>query len=268
MLTTIKNWRHDRRSPAKPRPAKLVVETLGDRTLPSAVLADGQLTITGTGRHDVVRVSREFVLGRWYLRVAEQTRVGTSLSSPDVHGFWESDVRRIVFNGRNCDDRFTNNTAIPGCANGGDGRDILFGGTGADTLCGDSGSDRLYGRGGDDQLNGNGGDDWLFGGAGNDTLSGNGGGDRLFGDLGDDVLRGGDGGDRLYGNDGGDDLNGGDGLDTLRGGAGPDVLDGGNDDRRDELWGETSGDTFVRHHRGPRDAEMDFVRGVDRFEVR
>jgi len=268
MWATIMHWLGESCSAPNPRRARLGLENLGDRTLPSAVVVEGTLTITGTGRHDVDRVSREFLLGTWWLRVTEQTRVGTTLGPVRASVFPEADVTRIVFKGRDGDDRFTNDTAIPGCANGGDGRDTLFGGTSVDTLCGDSGGDHVYGRGGDDELNGNGGDDYLFGGAGNDRLNGNGGADRLYGDLGDDVLRGGDGGDRLYGSDGSDDLNGGDGLDSLYGGAGPDALDGGNDYRRDELWGETSGDTFVRHHRRPRDNEMDFVSGVDRIEVR
>jgi RTX calcium-binding nonapeptide repeat (4 copies) len=268
MLTTIKSWLGDSKSVAKPRQAKLGLESLGDRTLPSAVVVDGTLIITGTGRHDVDRVSREFRLDSWWLRVSEQTRVGTVLSPVRASVYPEADVMRIEFKGRDGDDRFTNDTAIPSCASGGDGRDTVFGGTGVDVLCGDSGRDHLYGRAGDDELNGNGGNDWLFGGAGNDRLNGNGGDDRLFGDVGDDRLNGNGGDDRLFGNDGSDNLNGGDGRDTLFGGTGPDVLDGGKDYPRDELWGETSGDTFIRHHGRPRDHEMDFVTGVDRFEVR
>jgi RTX calcium-binding nonapeptide repeat (4 copies) len=249
MFTTIKGWLHDHTGPAKPRRARLAVEPLADRTLPSAVLVDGTLTIAGTGRHDVDRVSREFVLGSWWIRVSEQTRVGATLSPVSASVFREADVTQIVFRGRDGDDRFTNITAIPSCANGGDGRDTMFGGTGSDVLCGDAGKDYLYGRDGADVLNGNGGDDFLVGGAGADRLSG------------------GDGWDILLGNTGNDFLCGDDGRDTMDGGAGSDRLDGGTDDQPDLLVGGPDGDTFVRHRGRLPDRIVGFVPGVDRIEV-
>jgi Ca2+-binding RTX toxin-like protein len=250
MLTTIKNWLRDTQGAPRPRQAKLGLEHLSDRTLLSAVLVDGDVVITGTRRHDVDHVTREFVLGEWWVCVSERTRVGSVLSSPSITRFRESEVDRIVFKGRDGDDKFTNDTAIESCANGGDGHDTMFGGSGRDVLCGNDGKDHLYGRDGNDVLNGNGGDDFMVGGGGHDFLSG------------------GDGWDAMLGNSGNDVLLGGNGLDVMDGGAGADWLDPGADDHRDDLVGGTSGDTFVRYHGRLPDRIVDFTPGVDRIVVR
>jgi Ca2+-binding RTX toxin-like protein len=250
MLTAIKNWLGDSKSTSKPRQAKLGLENLADRVLLSAAVVDGELRINGTGRHDVVQVSREFILDEWWVRVSERIRTGDVLSSPSISGFREAGIDRIVFKGRDGDDKFTNDTAIESCANGGDGNDSMFGGSGRDVLCGDGRKDHLYGRDGNDVLNGNGGDDFMVGGAGHDFLWGGDGWDAMLGSGGNDVLLGGSG------------------LDNMDGGAGVDWLDGGVDDHVDALVGGTSGDAFVRHHGRRADRIVDFETGVDRIVVR
>ena len=54
-----------------------------------------------------------------------------------------SDVSKIVFNGNDGDDTFTNTTSIPCEAYGNDGNDVLNGGSGLDSLQGDSGADQF-----------------------------------------------------------------------------------------------------------------------------
>ena len=76
-------------------------------------------------------------------------------------------VLKIEFQGAAGNDQFTNNTAIPSTAHGGDGNDNLYGG---------DGNDKLYGGNGNDSLFGGKGADELYGGAGADrflVLAGN-----------------------------------------------------------------------------------------------
>jgi len=182
---------------------------------------------------------------------------------------------------------------------------ILTGTDSSDTLSGDVGNDKLFGKGGNDKLYGHDGNDILDGGAGADYLSGGAGfdyagyayatagvladlmdaskntrdayGDRyssiegLLGSQYADNLRGNDaantiqgraGNDRLYGRGGNDKLYGGDGNDLLYGGTGADAL-----------YGEAGADTFVFTSLkdslpGARDTIRDFVRGVDRIDLR
>jgi len=76
----------------------------------------------------------------------------------------------IIFSGDDGNDTFTNNTALPCVAHGGDGNDVLRGGSAADTLDGDAGNDLLYGNDGDDLINGGAGNDVINGGNGMDTI--------------------------------------------------------------------------------------------------
>jgi hypothetical protein len=104
-----------------------------------------------------------------------------------------SSVTRVSFTGLTGDDSFTNRTAIPSRADGGDGNDALRGGRGADELIGGRGGDQLFGGDGTDRMQGGAGDDVLQGGVGADVLAGAEGGDDLFGGAGNDRLDGGDG---------------------------------------------------------------------------
>ena len=191
-------------------------------------------------------------------------------------------VSRIVFEGRDGNDTFTNNTSVPAVAYGGNGNDRLTGGVGSDELYGDDGNDVLLGNNGDDVLYGGNGNDVLKGGAGNDSAQGDDGIDELWGNVGNDVLRGsdgddqlngGDGSDTLYGDAGADRLWGGNLNDLLFGGTGHDVLEGesGNDrlyggTGEDRLYGSSGDDSLF----GGVDYEPDTLEGgpgVDRFLV-
>lgn len=173
------------------------------------------------------------------------------------------------------------------------------------TLTGGDGNDRLYGKGGNDKLYGAAGNDLLEGGAGRDHLSGGTGvdyasyagatagvvadllypannsrdaagdtyagieglvgskyADNLRGDNAANTLKGGGGNDKLYGRAGNDRLHGGAGNDLLHGGTGADALSG-----------EAGADTFVFTSLkdslpGARDTIRDFVRGLDRIDLR
>lgn len=157
------------------------------------------VTVSGTSGDDVVTVN-------WY------GRSGGSITTVNVtrNGYSElynvSDVDKIVFNGGDGDDQFTNYTGIPCKADGGNGNDILTGGSGDDFLIGGYGQDRLYGQGGNDTVWGSGGSDYLYGGDGNDVIKGHGGNDVLVGGNGKDTLYGGSGNDWLYGEHGQDTI--------------------------------------------------------------
>jgi serralysin len=82
------------------------------------------------------------------------------------------------------------------------------------------------------------------GGSGNDSLTGN---------DGVNLLRGAAGSDKLYGLGGGDTLDGAAGVDTLSGGAGTDIFDF---------------NSVKDSPSSARDTIQDFVRGVDRIDLR
>ena len=83
---------------------------------------------------------------------------------------------------------------------GGFGEDILYGGKDADHIYGNQGEDRLYGNFGDDLIYGGKSNDWQHGGKGEDRLYGNFGDDVIYGGRSNDWLHGGQGDDVLYGN--------------------------------------------------------------------
>jgi Ca2+-binding RTX toxin-like protein len=233
MLTTIKNMLGQSKIATKQHRAKLGVEGLGDRSLMSAGLSSGVLSICGTSGHDTVQVSQVYFEGQWWIRVNERVGSGT----PRDSWFRMSDVKSMVFRGCDGNDMFTNDTSIRSVAYGGNGDDVLIGGSGNDLLRGNAGNDQLFGRAG---------------------------ADCLIGDAGADCLQGGDGNDALYG---------GTGLDVLRGGKGNDYLNGGKDKHKDCLYGEEGADTFVRHRNTflgvtigyETEANVDFTPGVDRL---
>jgi Ca2+-binding RTX toxin-like protein len=188
---------------------------------------------------------------------------------------------------------------------GRDGNDQLLGRAGADRLFGGAGHDRLDGGAGNDVLEGGAGADRLIGGDGLDyasyasatkaviadlanagvnrgdafgdtfsgieNLTGSNFADTLGGDARNNVLSGRDGNDQLLGRAGADRLFGGAGNDRLDGGAGNDVLEGGAG--ADVLIGGYGEDTFQFRSTGDtapgsRDIVSDFVRGVDRIDLR
>jgi serralysin len=121
----------------------------------------------------------------------------------------------------------------------------LLGGDGNDTLK-VSRSGLADGGRGKDTIFGSDGDDELYGGVGNDTISGQnapmvfGGHDRIDGGSGNDFCDGGTGDDKLFGGAGGDALVGGLGRDVLVGGTGRDGLNGGDDDNAVDIFRFTS----------------------------
>jgi Ca2+-binding RTX toxin-like protein len=154
------------------------LERLEQRDVPAIISwpdANGVIIIEGTNAADHVSVSYD--------------STGTQVVINDIYSTLstsKASVKKIVFTGHGGDDYFGNFTAIPSVADGGSGKDTLWGGSGTDYLHG----------GGDDDL--------LLGGAGADHLYGEGGKDTLFGMAGSDYLDGGNDGlvDYLYGGDG------------------------------------------------------------------
>ena len=108
-------------------------------------------------------------------------------------------VSRIDFTGAAGDDSFSNRTAVPSRADGGEGNDTLRGGRGADEFLGGGDADQLFGGMGDDRVDGGDGTDLLDGEVGGDWLAGGGGLDREI-DPQDGFVDGDDDGDG-YDND-------------------------------------------------------------------
>lgn len=111
----------------------------------------------------------------------------------------------------------------------------VFAGLGNDRILGNSAANILHGNAGNDQINGAGGNDRVYGGAGND---------QLYGAAGRNSVFGGTGQDRLISSTG---------TDQLTGGAGNDVF------------------AFIPGLVGQpidRDLIADFVKGVDRIDLR
>jgi Ca2+-binding RTX toxin-like protein len=175
--------------------ARLSLEPLDSRVLPSVTLRGRDLHIVGTGESDKVvidKINNDFKVtenGKVY-RFRQTAVTGTIYFS----GFGGNDTlnayhipRRVV-------------------ADGGSGNDLIKGGNLDDSLNGGGDSDFIEGGGGSDRIDGGAGIDYLNGGSGNDTL---------YGGAGNDQLLGGDGVDWLYG---GSDKN------YLFGGAGDDMI--------------------------------------------
>ena len=135
----------------------------------AAVDASGALVVTGTGGADVIDI----------------TGSGSSVrmtSNGSTRTF--NNVRRIVVNAGNGNDRVNIGTSLASLVNGGAGNDILTGGNGADTLNGDDGDDRLTGGVGSDVLSGGEGKDVLNAqdGVADRRVDGGGGSDRITAD--------------------------------------------------------------------------------------
>jgi len=137
---------------------------------PVSLSAFGVLSIQGSDADDEATVSVQDSQVRVTLGHYDHYTVGGQFGSPIVNTFYTLDqekyfnlsqVSRISFNGKAGDDQFSNLTAIPSSATGGDGDDSLIGGSGDDQLSGGTGNDTLEGRGGDDDL---------IGGANSDTF--------------------------------------------------------------------------------------------------
>ena len=221
---------------------KLSLESLHSRALPSATLAGGVLTVTGTDGNDLLVVRQ--LAGAISVRGMQIDVGGTFQSSVPAASVTAVDVNALGGNDRvrlstlrigATVDAGTGNDSVSGglgddSIQGGDGDDVINGAAGDDSLNGGAGDDREHGARGNDDLAGDAGDDSLNGGAGDDSIQGGDGNDHESGELGDDSLDGGAGDDSLDGGMGKDDVNGEAGNDRLIGGFGRDALQGGTGD--------------------------------------
>ncbi len=213
---------------------RLSLESLSSRTLPSATLLNGVLTIEGTTGRDTITVSQS---GTTLTVQGQQINVnGTLVSSVEV-----GNVTSISVFGRKGSDTISlTGVTVSAFLSGGKGNDVLTGGKGDDVCDGGSGNDILSGKAGNDELRGKDGDDTIKGGAGDDICYGGSGDDICYGGSGDDELRGHSGLDVLYGESGNDHHFGGFGDDSCNGGSGDDSLSG--DDGNDSLTGGSGDD--------------------------
>jgi Ca2+-binding RTX toxin-like protein len=203
----------------------MAVEGLESRTLLSATLSDGVLTVTGTAGADRIEVQNRSDKGQIKLELnGRETKYAfSSVTKIVIDGLAGNDV--ISYSGRD------GGLNVPGVLNGGDGDDSIEGGLGNDTITGGNGNDRLQGKNGNDRISGGAGNDWIEGGNGNDTLNGDSGNDDIWGNAGND---------RLNGGSGDDDLSGGSGTDVIFGNSGNDDFD--NSDPLSEIKDKSSSD--------------------------
>jgi len=201
-----------------------VVESLEQRTLLSASLVKGILSVTGTAGNDAIVLHRT--------RTAIVVDINGSAKS-----FKAKAVKSIRVLAGNGDDQVNVDQSGQIFKTG----LTISGGAGNDTITGGSGGDVVTGGAGDDSLSGMGGNDLIYGDAGNDHLEGGAGNDVLGGDdedilqlsatspasvIGNDFLDGGDGNDWLLGSHASDMISDDNGADTFVGGNGIDVIDG------------------------------------------
>ena len=222
-----------RRNTEKPG---LNFESLESKKLLAGISYDtntGIVTIDGSSKADYVQIQQ-----------SAPQEISVVFSYVETKSFSAASVSEIVFNGRDGNDWFKNDTATSTRAYGQNGDDTLVGGAGVDRLRGGAGVDRLVGQAGkdfvngdvgDDRIFGGSGDDKLLGGSGNDFVSGQDGSDTVIGNDGDDVLNGGEGNDVIDGSYGNDSISGDAGDDVLNGSAGDDEISGL--DGRDLLFG-------------------------------
>jgi Ca2+-binding RTX toxin-like protein len=167
---------------------KSVVEPLEGRTMfaavPTAVVLNGALEITGTRRSDVITVS---------VNVVDATKVDVVLNGAAAQQFNMVDVLAGVHvDARGGHDNVSVDlgAAVLVQLLGGNGRDVLASGAAADLLLGGNGKDSLSSGAGDDRCNGGNGADLINGGDNNDTIDGGRGRDLLTGGLGLDHFLG------------------------------------------------------------------------------
>jgi hypothetical protein len=126
------------------------IEALEDRQLMAAGItfaeATGTLRIEAAPEGSLASVQQDGNQVKAYLDSDEKSYDATK-------------VLKIEFQGAAGNDQFTNNTAIPSTAHGGDGHDNLYGGDGDDILDGGAGNDGLFGGKGADKLHGGAGAD-------------------------------------------------------------------------------------------------------------
>jgi Ca2+-binding RTX toxin-like protein len=256
-------------------------QALERRVLLAASLADGLLSVTGTGAADEIILTVH--KSRLILSINSTTRRFQLASVKGIH----------VIGGRGDDLIDSRSPEVASILKGGAGRDTIFAGAGGDRLYGGDGADRLYGGDGDDRLDGGDGKDLLRGGAGSrdcadystrtadltitigdgyndgalaeadnvwadvECVNGGSGNDRIGGSPADNVISAGAGDDSIRGGDGSDTLCGCDGDDSTWGDEGTDRLSGGNGN--DQLHAGGGRGNFLIG--GPGDDELDMANG-------
>jgi len=135
-----------------------VIESLEMRTLLSASLANGVLTVEGTDNNDSINVA---LSNGDLIATVNGSRARFSAAS----------VQYIELKGLKGNDTLTISTAIrtPATFDGGDGNDTLNGGNGNDYMLGGAGDDTIYGKSGNDFIDGGLGNDLVSGGFGTDA---------------------------------------------------------------------------------------------------
>jgi Ca2+-binding RTX toxin-like protein len=236
------------------------LEPLEPRTLPSASLSGGLLTVASDRRSNNIRITLEDSSG--VIRVVDNgaLRLFQGVRRILVNGGRLGDVidctacpAPVTVQGGRGDDLITGGDAddqlFGGPGNdqlrGGPGRDLFAGDDGADTVLYDDRSRRLVvtigdGKANDGEINLDTGRseadnvradcEILVAGSGDDRITGSAANNTLFGGAGDDTLVGAAGDDVLVGQRGRDLLDGADGNDVLFAGdqGGRDTLGGGN----------------------------------------
>lgn len=161
MFRTIKSWLAPKSAPA--RMARLRVEALDRRDMPSVTLSGGLLTVPGTFLSDTTSVTPSDDGSQVLVSTTEVSYGslgGVSLRTVS-NSYPASMVGQILYYGGDGNDTFRNNTVLRATAYGDAGRDSLTGGAGRDDLYGGTGDDTLNGRGGVDRLYGEDGADTL-----------------------------------------------------------------------------------------------------------
>src|SRR5215213_3499441 len=155
----------------KMRKSRLQLEDLDDRSVPSATLANGVLTVDGTDRADALVVTQAD--GSISVR-GMQIRVGDAFQTSVAEGA----VTRIEVNGLGGNDYIDLRTVqLPATVDAGRGNDVVLGGSGGNTVRGGDGNDLFIGGAGNDSFDGGDGNDTVRAGAGNDTAQGGRGND-------------------------------------------------------------------------------------------
>jgi len=223
-------------------------QLLSGTPIPDGISLSKGILYINTGATDDVAVVTikngkvDVHLSRTTIKVIQGTPIRLTVNDPEKM-YDPASVTKIEAFLTDGNDSFTNSTAIPSYASGGNGDDVLNGGTGKDSFYGGAGDDVLSGGSGNDYLSGDIGDDSFIGGDGNDSIVCGDGNDTASGGTGDDSITGGNGNDSLSGDDGNDSITGDGGNDVLVGGAGNDSLTGGTGN--DSLQGDGGNDILV-----------------------
>ncbi|MEM9452759.1 MAG: calcium-binding protein [Myxococcota bacterium] len=195
----------------------------------TAVTGGSLVEVSGTNGVDTVTFEED---GANYIVTSNGVTIATT-----------SDPVRVIFEGKDGGDYFSNETDIPSTVYGGEGNDFLYGGNVDDIIYGNKGADYIECGAGDDVVYGGNGSDEIYGGDDNDELWGEEDADAIYGGAGSDTLRGGKGDDTLVGQDDVDYIYGGNGNDDMLGCGGNDHVYGQSGSSDESDCGNDNNDT-------------------------